>query len=149
MKTIRGWRRGVLAGFAALAGLAGCQTYYGGGTYPSPRYLEHPPTYTPPSPPFSLARELATQQAIAAEPEPGAPVGGLPPRVPAASTREQRTRIISISFAVPPATATLECGGLALLWIALRIIQSDVEPPHSKDLPSPTDTFFPRRGSMD
>ena len=45
MKTIRGWRRGVLAGFAALAGLAGCQTYYGGGTYPTPRYLEHPPTY--------------------------------------------------------------------------------------------------------
>ena len=83
MKTIRGWRRGVLAGFAALAGLAGCQTYYGGGTYPTPRYLEHPPTYIPPSPPFPLARELATQQTIAAEPEPGAPVGGLPPRVPA------------------------------------------------------------------
>ena len=82
MKTIRGWRRGVLAACAALAGLAGCQTWYGGGTYPSPRYLEHPPNFIPPSPPFPLPRELATQQTIAAEPEPGAPAGALPRRVP-------------------------------------------------------------------
>jgi hypothetical protein len=88
MKRIRGWRRGVLAGFTALVGVAGCQTYYGGGTYPTPRYLEHPPVYIPDSPPFPLPRELATQQAIAAQPEPGAPApgpapAGLPPRVPA------------------------------------------------------------------
>jgi hypothetical protein len=84
MKRIRGWRRGVLAGFTALVGLAGCQTYWGGGTYPTPRYLEHPPVYIPESPPFPLPRELATQQAIAAQAEPGAPApAGLPPRVPA------------------------------------------------------------------
>ena len=83
MKTIRYWRRGVLAGLAALTSLAGCQTYWGGGTYPTPRYLEHPPVFIAPSPPFPLPRELATQQAIAAEPEPGAPAGVPPPRVPA------------------------------------------------------------------
>jgi len=83
MTTIRRWHRGVLAGvLLALAALAGCQTYYGGGTYPTPRYLEHAPQYIPPSPPYPFPREQATMAAIAAQPEPGAPVG-LPPRVPA------------------------------------------------------------------
>lgn len=83
MKITGGRRRRLLGGLGlALAVLSGCQTYYGGGTYPSPRYLEHPPTYIPDSPPFPYSRELAQQKIIAAQPEPGAPFG-LPPRVPA------------------------------------------------------------------
>jgi len=56
-------RRGL--GIAALGlGLAlasGCQTWVpeAGLTLPSPHYLRHQPTYTPPSPPFPLTRELA------------------------------------------------------------------------------------------
>jgi hypothetical protein len=37
-----------------------------GMTLPSSRYLEHPPQYIPPSPPFPLPRELASQEAAAA-----------------------------------------------------------------------------------
>jgi hypothetical protein len=77
--------RGVLAGIGiALAGLAGCQTQYGGMTVPTGHYLEHPPSYFPTeSPQFPYARELATMQAQAAEAETRAGVGqGLPPRVP-------------------------------------------------------------------
>jgi hypothetical protein len=54
-------------------------------TLPTPRYLEHPPQYFPPSPMFPLSRELAYQERVAAQPAPGAPVGpapGLPPQVP-------------------------------------------------------------------
>jgi hypothetical protein len=73
----------LLAGVGLLLGaLAGCQTYYGGMTLPSPRYLEHPPTYAPESPPFPYARELAGMQAQAAQAEAGLPLG-LPARVPA------------------------------------------------------------------
>ena len=40
-----------LAGAAlALAGLTGCQTWFGGMTLPSGRYLEHYPQYFPPDP---------------------------------------------------------------------------------------------------
>src|SRR5262245_17529895 len=71
------WPGRVLAGLGlALATLAGCQTWHPqtGQTLPSPRYLEHPPQYLPPSPPFPLPRELASQErAAAAVPEPGAP----------------------------------------------------------------------------
>jgi hypothetical protein len=67
-----------------LAALAGCQTYFGGMTLPSPRYLEHPPSYAPDSPPYPFARELATLQAQQAQAEAGAAAGGLPARVPAA-----------------------------------------------------------------
>jgi hypothetical protein len=43
-----------------------------GMTLPSPHYLEHPPQYVPPSPPFPLSRELAQQEEIASRPIPGA-----------------------------------------------------------------------------
>jgi hypothetical protein len=72
-----------------LAALSGCQTNVAGMTLPSPHYLEHPPQYIPPSPPYPLPRELASQEAIYAAPVPGAvgaPGGGgpapLPPPVP-------------------------------------------------------------------
>jgi hypothetical protein len=69
-----------LAGLGlALAGSAGCQTNVAGMTLPSPRYLNHPPQYFAPSPPFPLARELATQEAYAAAAAPGA--APLPPPV--------------------------------------------------------------------
>jgi hypothetical protein len=48
---------------AVLAVLPGCQTWSAGETLPSPRYLEHPPGYIPPSPPFPLERELTTMEA--------------------------------------------------------------------------------------
>lgn len=73
----------------ALAALAGCQTYVpeAGVTLPSGHYLEHPPSYYPPSPPFPLSRELASLQAAAAaaprQVVPPAP-GDLPPPVPLA-----------------------------------------------------------------
>jgi hypothetical protein len=78
------------AGLAALGlglgTLSGCQTWVAGMTLPSPHYLEHPPQYIPPSPPYPLPRELATQEATYAAPAPGfvAPVPvPLPAPVPA------------------------------------------------------------------
>ena len=69
----------------ALAALSGCQTWVGGMTLPSGHYLQHPPQYIPPSPPFPLPRELASQEAAAAAGRPGlapaAPVP-LPPPAP-------------------------------------------------------------------
>ncbi|MFO0877106.1 MAG: hypothetical protein U0840_07000 [Gemmataceae bacterium] len=81
------WPGRVLAGLGlTLATIAGCQTWHPGTgqTLPSPRYLEHPPQYLPPSPPFPLARELASmERTAAAVPEPGAPPAvPLPPAVP-------------------------------------------------------------------
>lgn len=68
-----------------LATLVGCQTWVpeAGLTLPSGRYLEHPPQYIPPSPPFPLPRELASQEAAAAaiNQGPGA-VAPLPPPAP-------------------------------------------------------------------
>jgi hypothetical protein len=70
-----------LAGIGlALATLSGCQTWTAGMTLPSPRYLQHPPQYIPPSPPFPLTRELAQQELAAAGAGIGAP--GAPPPVP-------------------------------------------------------------------
>lgn len=70
----------------ALAALTGCQTWVpeAGVTLPSGRYLEHPPMYIPPSPPFPLTRELANMEAQAARAVlPGVPPpGALPPGVP-------------------------------------------------------------------
>jgi hypothetical protein len=57
---------------AGLVGSTGCQTQMAGMTLPSPHYLEHPPQYVPPSPPFPLSRELAQQEEIASRPIPGA-----------------------------------------------------------------------------
>jgi len=79
----RGLRRRGL-GLALLA-LCGCQTWMAGMTLPSPRYLQHPPQYIPPSPPFPLPRELSAQEASAAAPAYGAPPAvPLPPPVPPA-----------------------------------------------------------------
>jgi hypothetical protein len=84
------WPACCLAGVGlALAALSGCQTWTSGMTLPSPRYLEHPPQYFPPSPPFPLPRELAAQEAAAATavigPEaPPGPAAPLPPPVPGA-----------------------------------------------------------------
>ena len=66
----------------ALGTLTGCQTWVGGQTLPSGRYLEHMPQYIPDSPPFPLSKELAMQEATAAAPAGGggvAPGAGLPP----------------------------------------------------------------------
>lgn len=69
----------------AVTALSGCQTWVGGMTLPSPHYLKHPPQYIPPSPPFPLPRELASQEAAAAAGRggvaPGAPAP-LPPPAP-------------------------------------------------------------------
>jgi hypothetical protein len=60
MRITRRWLAGVVAG-AGLA-LTGCQTWVGGMTLPSPRYLEHYPQYFAPDPPVPLPRELASQE---------------------------------------------------------------------------------------
>jgi hypothetical protein len=67
------WPGWCLAGISlALTALSGCQTWVAGMTLPSPRYLNHPPQYFPPSPPFPLPRELASQELAAASAAPGA-----------------------------------------------------------------------------
>lgn len=68
----------------ALLALSGCQTWVAGMTLPSGRYLQHPPQYIPPSPPFPLSRELASQEAAAAAALPGGAVGALPQPLPPA-----------------------------------------------------------------
>ncbi|MFM7148745.1 MAG: hypothetical protein ACKO23_02785 [Gemmataceae bacterium] len=82
------WAGRMLAGLGlAMVGLTGCQTWHPGTgqTLPSPRYLEHPPQYLAPSPPFPLSRELASQErAAAAVPDAAIPGGvPLPPGLPA------------------------------------------------------------------
>jgi hypothetical protein len=86
MKRI-GWPGVVLAGAGlALTALSGCQTWVAGMTLPSGRYLQHPPQYFAPSPPYPLPRELASQERVAAEAiaaEAGAgAAAGEPPPVP-------------------------------------------------------------------
>ena len=58
MKTKRFWLGGAAL---ALAGLTGCQTWFGGMTLPSGRYLEHYPQYFSPDPTHPLPREQASQ----------------------------------------------------------------------------------------
>ena len=59
MKTRRLWFGGAVL---ALASMTGCQTWFGGLTLPSGRYLEgHYPQYFSPDPAFPLPRELASQ----------------------------------------------------------------------------------------
>jgi hypothetical protein len=72
-----------LAGLGlGLGALSGCQANVAGMTLPSGHYLEHPPQYIPPSPPYPLPRELASQEAMYAAPAPGAvPAVPLPPPV--------------------------------------------------------------------
>lgn len=82
MKAIRRWPwcLGPATLGLALTTLCGCQTWIAGMTLPSGRYLQHPPQYFPPSPAFPLQRELATQEAIAAQAGLlGTQPGGLPP----------------------------------------------------------------------
>ena len=95
MRTNRRWRASVAAFLGLmLAGSTGCQTWYGGMTLPSPRYLEHFPQYIPPDPAFPLPRELASQQdpeglargvggpGVGAPLPPGAPIPGAVPGRP-------------------------------------------------------------------
>src|SRR5262245_52852017 len=68
MKTMR-WPGLCVAGLGlGLALLSGCQAWTSTPwqTLPTGRYLQHPPQYIPPSPPFPLPRELAAQEAAAA-----------------------------------------------------------------------------------
>ncbi len=79
-------RHGLVAlglGWALAAG-AGCQTWVPGAalTLPSPRYLEHPPQYIPPSPAFPHSRELASQEATWTQPSGPGAVPLPPPVVP-------------------------------------------------------------------
>jgi hypothetical protein len=56
-------KRLFLAGLlATLTGATGCQTWFGGLTLPSGRYLQHYPQYFSPDPSFPLPRELASQE---------------------------------------------------------------------------------------
>ncbi len=83
MRKDRGKRAVRLAALSLLlAGLTGCQTWVGGMTLPSGRYLEHPPQYFPPSPEFPLDRELATMKAQQAQINPTVPVPAVPPLPP-------------------------------------------------------------------
>src|SRR2546430_13131112 len=60
------WRCLGVAGLGlGVAAATGCQTWVGGMTLPSPRYLEHRPQYFAPDPDFPLQRELSTMQAQA------------------------------------------------------------------------------------
>jgi hypothetical protein len=84
MNTVRRWQCGCLAGLGlALATITGCQTNVAGMTLPTGHYLQHPPQYISPSPPFPLTRELASQEAQGAAANGAAlpAVGALPPPV--------------------------------------------------------------------
>jgi hypothetical protein len=68
MAKARFWLHLWAAGFLVAA--SGCQTWHPetGQTLPSPRYLDHPPQFIPPSPPFPLPREMdSLQKATAAQ----------------------------------------------------------------------------------
>jgi len=71
----------------AIVSLAGCQTWEGGMTLPSGRYLEHPPQYILPDPPFPLTRELADQEEkaglLTGLPRDGGPLPNAAPAIPA------------------------------------------------------------------
>jgi hypothetical protein len=83
MNTIRRRTACCLAGLGfALLTVTGCQTWVAGMTLPSGHYLQHPPQYIPPSPPFPLPRELASQEAAAAAAIGGAGAVPLPAPVP-------------------------------------------------------------------
>ena len=76
-------RRGAWLVWAGLGlGLvSGCQTWVpeAGLTLPSGHYLQHFPTYIPPSPPFPLPREVAGLEEAAAQQIPNPPrAAGVP-----------------------------------------------------------------------
>jgi hypothetical protein len=63
MRTNRKWLASVAAFLClSLMSSTGCQTWFGGMTLPSGRYLEHFPQYFAPDPAFPLPRELASQE---------------------------------------------------------------------------------------
>src|SRR5579884_1671341 len=89
MKTACRWRWWCMAGAGlTLAALTGCQTWIAGMTLPSGHYLQHPPQFFAPEPPFTLTNELARQEetygagvAVPGAPAPP-PAGALPAPVP-------------------------------------------------------------------
>jgi hypothetical protein len=76
MRTNRKWLARVAAFLTlALTSSTGCQTWYGGLTLPSGRYLDgHFPQFFAPDPAFPLPRELASME----DPEGAARRGGGP-----------------------------------------------------------------------
>ena len=84
MSRLRRWQCGYVVGLGlSLAALSGCfQTWTSGMTLPSGRYLNHPPQYIPPSPPYPFPREQASMEAAAVAARQGAAPQGLPPQVP-------------------------------------------------------------------
>ena len=77
MRTYRRWRVLWATGLGlTLSVLSGCQTWMGGMTLPSGRYLDHSPQYFPAEPDFPLARELAYQEEAAGLLAPGNRVNG-------------------------------------------------------------------------
>jgi len=83
MSRLRRWWLACLG--LALVLPTGCayQTWVAGMTLPSGHYLDHPPQYFPPSPPFPLPRELAYQEKVwAAQPGEAINGAGLPAPVP-------------------------------------------------------------------
>ena len=60
MQTTRRWLAVLTA--ALGVGTTGCQTWFGGMTLPSGRYLQHYPQYFAPDPQHPLPRELANME---------------------------------------------------------------------------------------
>jgi hypothetical protein len=85
MRTNRRRLAGLTAALGvALIGLTGCQTWFGGMTLPSPRYLQHYPQYFAPDPAHPLPRELASQEDPEGAARRAGGVGlGVPPVAPA------------------------------------------------------------------
>jgi hypothetical protein len=85
MNTLCRWQLVTAAGLGLfLAVTTGCQTWIpqAGLTLPSGHYLEHHPQYIPPSQPFPLPRELASQEATWTQPAGPPQAGVLPAPVP-------------------------------------------------------------------
>jgi hypothetical protein len=97
MDRMRRWRAGAMIVLGpGLSLLTGCQTWVGGMTLPTGRYLEHRPQYFAPDPAFPLQKELATmerQNALAASQTRGLAGAGTVPLegpVPVASVIDGR-----------------------------------------------------------
>jgi hypothetical protein len=85
MRTNRRWLASVATFLSlSLACSTGCQTWFGGMTLPSPRYLQHYPQYFAPDPAFPLPRELASQEDPEGAARRAGGVGGVAPAAPGA-----------------------------------------------------------------